>query len=175
MVGSVNVRDPALFINSANAVSLFFTQFYQPFCILHRISMNIIIKKRMNGVAMFFPILKTNPGINAGEVRGFMLIHNAKNKTNLGGKPIEQTSAKSRKTYYTEEQNCMNRKYYLRIELLNRGIKYAVPNHILYIFHFFFSISCIIQIIIKPFIKSIFRWFTIFQYHIHHCNHEERR
>ena len=49
-------------------------------------------------------ILKTNPDIIAGEVRDFMLIHNAKNKTSPGGKPIEHTSAKSRKTYYTEEQ-----------------------------------------------------------------------
>jgi len=49
-------------------------------------------------------ILKSNPGIIAGEVRDFMLVHNSKKEKSPGGKPILTTSAKSRKTYYTEEQ-----------------------------------------------------------------------
>jgi formamidopyrimidine-DNA glycosylase len=48
-------------------------------------------------------IIKSNPDIIAGEVRDFMLIHNAKKKHSPKGAPILINEA-SRKTYYTEEQ-----------------------------------------------------------------------
>ncbi|QHS56196.1 Fpg/Nei family DNA glycosylase [Mucilaginibacter sp. 14171R-50] len=48
-------------------------------------------------------IIKANPDIIAGEVRDFMLIHNSKKKHSPKGAPI-LIDEKSRKTYYTEEQ-----------------------------------------------------------------------
>jgi formamidopyrimidine-DNA glycosylase len=48
-------------------------------------------------------IIKSNPDIIAGEVRDFLLIHNAKNKKSPKGAPI-LIEEKPRKTYYTEEQ-----------------------------------------------------------------------
>ena len=48
-------------------------------------------------------IIKSNPDIIAGEVRDFLLIHNAKNKQSPKGAPI-LVQEKPRKTYYTEEQ-----------------------------------------------------------------------
>lgn len=48
-------------------------------------------------------IIKSNPEIIAGEVRDFMLIHNAKKKQSPTGKEI-LVEKDSRKTYYTEEQ-----------------------------------------------------------------------
>jgi formamidopyrimidine-DNA glycosylase len=48
-------------------------------------------------------IIKSNPDIIAGEVRDFLLIHNAKNKHSPKGAPI-LIEEKPRKTYYTEEQ-----------------------------------------------------------------------
>lgn len=48
-------------------------------------------------------IIKANPDIIAGEIRDFMLIHNAKKKHSPKGAPI-LIEEKSRKTYYTEEQ-----------------------------------------------------------------------
>lgn len=48
-------------------------------------------------------IIKANPDIIAGEIRDFMLIHNAKKKQSPTGAPILIKEA-SRKTYYTEEQ-----------------------------------------------------------------------
>lgn len=48
-------------------------------------------------------IIKSNPDIIAGEVRDFMLIHNSKKKQSPNGVPI-LIDEKSRKTYYTEEQ-----------------------------------------------------------------------
>jgi formamidopyrimidine-DNA glycosylase len=52
-------------------------------------------------------IIKANPDIIAGEVRDFMLIHNAKKKHSPKGAPILINEA-SRKTYYTEEQELYN-------------------------------------------------------------------
>jgi formamidopyrimidine-DNA glycosylase len=52
-------------------------------------------------------IIKANPEIIAGEVRDFMLIHNAKKKHSPNGAPILINEA-SRKTYYTEEQELYN-------------------------------------------------------------------
>lgn len=49
-------------------------------------------------------IRKSNPDIIAGEVRDFLDIHNAKKKTSPGGAAIKQSTASSRKTYYTDEQ-----------------------------------------------------------------------
>ncbi|GGH02716.1 DNA-formamidopyrimidine glycosylase family protein [Mucilaginibacter phyllosphaerae] len=48
-------------------------------------------------------IIKANPDIIAGEIRDFMLIHNAGKKQSPNGAPI-LIDEKSRKTYYTEEQ-----------------------------------------------------------------------
>jgi formamidopyrimidine-DNA glycosylase len=48
-------------------------------------------------------IIKANPDIIAGEIRDFMLIHNAKKKHSPKGAPILISEA-SRKTYYTDEQ-----------------------------------------------------------------------
>jgi formamidopyrimidine-DNA glycosylase len=48
-------------------------------------------------------ILQSNPDIINGEVRDFMLIHNAKKKHSPKGAPILIKEA-GRKTYYTEEQ-----------------------------------------------------------------------
>jgi len=49
-------------------------------------------------------ILKKAPGSIAGELRDFMLIHNAKKTTSPGGAPIKHSSTGGRKTYYTDEQ-----------------------------------------------------------------------
>jgi formamidopyrimidine-DNA glycosylase len=49
-------------------------------------------------------ILKHDPDIIAGEIRDFLVIHNAKKKTSPGGKAIKHTAERSRKTYYTDEQ-----------------------------------------------------------------------
>jgi formamidopyrimidine-DNA glycosylase len=49
-------------------------------------------------------IIKSNPGIIAGEMRDFLVIHNSRLKESPKGKPIEQKAVKGRKTYYTEEQ-----------------------------------------------------------------------
>jgi formamidopyrimidine-DNA glycosylase len=49
-------------------------------------------------------ILKSNPDIIAGEIRDFLKIHNARKKLSPGGKRIQHTASKSRKTYYTKEQ-----------------------------------------------------------------------
>jgi formamidopyrimidine-DNA glycosylase len=48
-------------------------------------------------------IINHNPDIIAGEVRDFMLIHNAKKKTSPHGAEIK-IDAGTRKTYYTDEQ-----------------------------------------------------------------------
>lgn len=48
-------------------------------------------------------IINHNPDIIAGEVRDFMLIHNAKKKTSPKGAEIK-IDAGTRKTYYTDEQ-----------------------------------------------------------------------
>lgn len=52
-------------------------------------------------------IIKSNPDIIAGEIRDFMLIHNAKKKLSPTGKEILIKEA-GRKTYYTEEQELYN-------------------------------------------------------------------
>lgn len=49
-------------------------------------------------------ILKTNPGIIAGEVRDFMKVHNAKITHSPTGDKIKQSTVGGRKTYYTDEQ-----------------------------------------------------------------------
>jgi formamidopyrimidine-DNA glycosylase len=49
-------------------------------------------------------ILKATPDSIAGEVRDFMLIHNAKKKNSPGGAVIKHSSSGGRKTYYTIEQ-----------------------------------------------------------------------
>jgi formamidopyrimidine-DNA glycosylase len=49
-------------------------------------------------------ILKTHPGIIAGEVRDFLLIHNSKKEKSPTGASIEVKAAGARKTYYTNEQ-----------------------------------------------------------------------
>lgn len=49
-------------------------------------------------------IIKADPDIIAGEIRDFMLIHNAKKETSPGGAAIKHTDKKSRKSYYTDEQ-----------------------------------------------------------------------
>jgi formamidopyrimidine-DNA glycosylase len=48
-------------------------------------------------------IIKKNPDIISGEVRDFMLIHNAKKSKSPGGAEIK-IKADTRKTYYTDEQ-----------------------------------------------------------------------
>jgi formamidopyrimidine-DNA glycosylase len=47
---------------------------------------------------------KAAPGIIGGEVRDFLVIHNARNKKSPAGKPIKWKAAGGRKTYYTAEQ-----------------------------------------------------------------------
>lgn len=49
-------------------------------------------------------ILKTHPDIISGEIRDFMLIHNAKKEKSPTGAAIQIENASSRKTYYTKEQ-----------------------------------------------------------------------
>lgn len=49
-------------------------------------------------------ILKSNPDIIHGEVRDFMLVHNAKLKESPGGAVIHKDTGGGRKTYYTDEQ-----------------------------------------------------------------------
>ncbi len=60
------------------------------------------VKKVLKDAEM--QILSSNPEIISGEVRGFLLIHNAKNTHSPSGSVIKQTTSGSRKTYYTEEQ-----------------------------------------------------------------------
>lgn len=49
-------------------------------------------------------IRKSDPNIISGEIRGFLDIHNSKKKESPTGAPIKHTTAGSRKTYYTDEQ-----------------------------------------------------------------------
>lgn len=49
-------------------------------------------------------IRKAAPGIIGGEVRDFMMIHNASRKKSPTGAVIQHTTAGGRKTYYTKEQ-----------------------------------------------------------------------
>jgi formamidopyrimidine-DNA glycosylase len=49
-------------------------------------------------------IAKKSPGIIGGELRDFLVIHNAKRKTSPGGAAIHQKMAGGRKTYFTDEQ-----------------------------------------------------------------------
>lgn len=49
-------------------------------------------------------IRKSDPDIISGEVRDFLDIHNSKKKTSPTGAPIQHSTAGSRKTYYTKEQ-----------------------------------------------------------------------
>lgn len=49
-------------------------------------------------------ILQHDPDIINGEVRSFMLIHNAKLKQSPGGAEIKTDTGGGRKTYYTDEQ-----------------------------------------------------------------------
>ncbi|MBS0026969.1 DNA-formamidopyrimidine glycosylase family protein [Chitinophaga sp. 22321] len=49
-------------------------------------------------------ILKHHPDIINGEVRDFMLVHNAKLKESPGGAEIKKDTGGGRKTYYTDEQ-----------------------------------------------------------------------
>jgi len=50
-------------------------------------------------------ILQSNPDIISGEVRDFMLIHNANRTESPDGAKIHQKMAGGRKTYYTDEQD----------------------------------------------------------------------
>jgi formamidopyrimidine-DNA glycosylase len=49
-------------------------------------------------------ILKTHPDIISGEIRDFMVIHNAKKEHSPTGAPIQVKKSSARKTYYTKEQ-----------------------------------------------------------------------
>jgi formamidopyrimidine-DNA glycosylase len=49
-------------------------------------------------------IIKTHPDIISGEVRDFLNIHNSRKKHSPTGAAIHFTTANSRKTYYTDEQ-----------------------------------------------------------------------
>lgn len=49
-------------------------------------------------------ILEEHPDIISGEIRDFMLIHNAKRKESPTGASIKVKNANARKTYYTDEQ-----------------------------------------------------------------------
>jgi formamidopyrimidine-DNA glycosylase len=50
-------------------------------------------------------ILKSHPDLISGEVRDFLVIHNAKKKESPSGSPILVKKVGARKTYYTEEQH----------------------------------------------------------------------
>ncbi|SEW54385.1 DNA-formamidopyrimidine glycosylase family protein [Chitinophaga arvensicola] len=60
------------------------------------------IKKILEGAEK--KILKSNPDIINGEVRDFMLVHNAKLTESPDGAPIKKDTGGGRKTYYTDEQ-----------------------------------------------------------------------
>lgn len=49
-------------------------------------------------------ISKADPGIIGGEIRDFLLIHNAKKKHSPSGAAIKTKTTGGRKTYYTDEQ-----------------------------------------------------------------------
>lgn len=49
-------------------------------------------------------ILKSNPDIISGEVRDFMVVHNANKTESPDGAKIHQKTVGGRKTYYTDEQ-----------------------------------------------------------------------
>ena len=49
-------------------------------------------------------IREKEPGIIGGEVRDFLKIHNSRKKMSPTGKPIRSDTQRSRKTYYTDEQ-----------------------------------------------------------------------
>ena len=49
-------------------------------------------------------IIKSNPNIISGEIRDFLLIHNARKKESPSGAAIEHKTIGGRKTYYTDEQ-----------------------------------------------------------------------
>lgn len=60
------------------------------------------VKKILEGAEK--KILKSNPDIIHGEVRDFMLVHNAKLTESPDGAPIKKDTGGGRKTYYTDEQ-----------------------------------------------------------------------
>ena len=49
-------------------------------------------------------IMKSNPDIISGEVRDFMLVHNAKKEESPTGRQIQVKTLGGRKTYFTDEQ-----------------------------------------------------------------------
>lgn len=49
-------------------------------------------------------VAKAAPGIIGGEIRDFLLIHNAKKKKSPTGATIKMSTTGGRKTYYTDEQ-----------------------------------------------------------------------
>lgn len=53
-------------------------------------------------------IRKSNPDIISGEIRDFLLIHNAHQTHSPSGAAIEQKTAGGRKTYFTAEQELFN-------------------------------------------------------------------
>lgn len=61
-------------------------------------SVRTVLKKAQKQVR------KEDPSIIGGELRDFLLIHNAKKKQSPGGSPIKKKAVGGRKTYYTDEQ-----------------------------------------------------------------------
>jgi formamidopyrimidine-DNA glycosylase len=95
-------------IGNAYADEILWAAKISPFSISNHITapairqLNTAVKKVLkNGIKN---VRKTAPGIIGGEVRGFLLIHNAKNTESPGGKKITHKVAGGRKTYFTGEQ-----------------------------------------------------------------------
>jgi formamidopyrimidine-DNA glycosylase len=95
-------------IGNAYADEILWEARVSPFSVANKIPATVItqlakaIKKTLTAAQK--NILKAEPGIISGEVRDFMVVHNAKKDKTPTGKPIKKTTIKSRPTYYTAEQ-----------------------------------------------------------------------
>ncbi len=95
-------------IGNAYADEILWDARISPFAVSNRIPDQYIkallrsIKNVLNNATK--NILKTHPDIIGGEVRDFLLIHNAKKKHSPSGAPILVKKTGARKTYYTSEQ-----------------------------------------------------------------------
>ena len=95
-------------IGNAYADEILWDAGISPFSIAQKIPM-LKIKKLASSVKMVLEkaekqISKSEPGIIGGEIRDFLLIHNAKKKKSPHGAPIQIKVNGGRKTYFTKEQ-----------------------------------------------------------------------
>ena len=95
-------------IGNAYADEILYDAGISPFSVAHKIpaeklkQLVISIRKVLRQAEK--KIREKDPGIIAGEVRDFLLVHNAKKLISPGGKKIRYKMAGGRKTYYTAEQ-----------------------------------------------------------------------